>query len=134
MFPWTFLPSIHIYLPILKPTTLSCNYYKGQTEKNIAHDDGAEIVLKSYLAAIEKVNNALERFEDTQQGKYITTTTTPCDLQYSAPTDMGETLIEAFCTIGEEGNENTSAEGDYTKRQTANPPFFRFYDLEALVR
>ncbi len=75
----------------------------------------------------------MARFEDTKQGKCITTTTTPSDLQDSAaPMNMSETLIEAFCTIGEDGNENTSAEDDDTTTRTVNSAVPRFYDLDVL--
>ncbi len=101
-----------------------------------------EVTLISHLAAMEKVNNVLAWFEDTQQhGKCITTTTTtPRDRQYSASTDLNEALIEEFCSIGgEEGNENTTstaAEGGggvtTMTPTTTNSTVLRFYDLDVL--
>ncbi len=101
-----------------------------------------EVTLTSHLAAIEKVNNALAWFEDTQQhGECITTTTTtPRYRQYSAPTDLDEALIEEFCSIdGEEGNENTTSadtEGGggvtITTPTTTSSAVLRFYDLDVL--
>ncbi len=96
-----------------------------------------EALLTSHLAAIEKVNNVLAWFEDMQQGKCTTTTTTtPCDRQYCTPTDVDAmSPLDEFCLNGEEGNDNdhTSTEGNIaTTAMTTNPAVLNFYDLDVL--